>query len=134
MSMLVIVTFDLHGAKPQRYRDVKWKLAALRLEKHIHVKNSAADPKKLPANTFAAKYSGRWTNRTAGELRDHIRSKVRGAVASLGLRATVFVVVGNTWAWGRCSVGGRTKRSRGRRSMFGAAGRHGSSTPAGARR
>lgn len=52
MSMLVIVTFDLHGAKSQRYRDVKRKLAALRLEKYIHVKNSAADPKKLPDNTL----------------------------------------------------------------------------------
>lgn len=118
MSLLVIVTFDLHGAKPQRYRDMKRKLAAFRLEKHIRVKHSAAGPKKLPANTFAAKYRGRWTTRTAGQLQKHVRTQVCGAAASLGLRTTVFVSVGKTWSWGRCSVGRRKTVRRRRRVLL----------------
>ena len=116
MSMLVIVTFDLHGAEPQRYRDMKRKLAALRLAKHIRLKNGVVT--KLPANTFAAKYRGRWTTLTAGQLQRHVRAQVRIAVVSLGLRATGLVSVGKTWSWGRFQVAARKRRRRGHRATL----------------
>lgn len=103
MSQLAIVTFDLHDAPPKAYLRVKRKLSRLRLEKQIQSK-SKDTPTKLPANTFAAKFSGKWTDREASDLRDHLRDKVCEAIASLKLRATVFVAVGDGWAWGRRSV------------------------------
>jgi hypothetical protein len=56
MSILVIVTFDLHRAKPNEYPRVKNALARLRLKKKLLSKKSGK-LNKLPANTFAAKFS-----------------------------------------------------------------------------
>jgi hypothetical protein len=109
MSMLAIVTFDLHGAKSKHYGQVKRKLRGLKLEKQINAKEKDY-PTKLPANTFAAKFRGKWRKKNASELRDHLREEVCMAISSLGLHATVFVVIADTWAWGRRSIRPR-KRS-----------------------
>ncbi len=103
MSLLAIVTFDLHGASPNEYPRVKRKLSRLRLEKQILAKDKDT-PARLPANTFAAKFSGKWNDKEASELRDHLRDSVSDAIASLNLHATVFVAVGDGWAWGKRSV------------------------------
>lgn len=103
MSLLAIVTFDLHGAPSKEYQRVKRKLSRLRLEKQIVAKDRDT-PIRLPANTFAAKFRGKWNNKGASELRDHLRDSVCEAIKSLNLDATVFVAVGNGWAWSRRSV------------------------------
>lgn len=103
MSLLAIVTFDLHGASPNEYPRVKRKLSRLRLKKQILSKDKDT-PTRLPANTFAAKFSGSWNNKEASKLRDHLRDSVCEAIESLQLHATVFVAVGNDWAWGKRSV------------------------------
>lgn len=64
MSMLVIVTFDLHGANSNEYPRVKAALAKHRLKKEIRSKKSGK-LSRLPANTFAAKFSGKWRKKTA---------------------------------------------------------------------
>ena len=100
MSMLVVVTFDLHGAKPKEYPRVKAALAQRRLKKEIR-SGKSGKLSKLPANTFAAKFSGKWNKRAANELRDYVRNEVRQVIRMLRLTATVFVAVGDRWAWGR---------------------------------
>jgi len=102
--MLAVVTFDLHGAQPKYYGRVKKLLGRLRLRKHIRVRDRSY-PSHLPANTFAAKFSGEWKQKTAADLRDHLRDEVCRAIDSLGLQATVFVAIGDNWAWGRRNVG-----------------------------
>ncbi|MHB1950382.1 MAG: hypothetical protein ACYCQK_02770 [Acidiferrobacteraceae bacterium] len=100
MSYFVVVTFDLHGAQPKNYARVKTLLAKLKLEKQIRVKGKS-HVTRLPANTFAAKYRGTWNKKSAKQLRDHLRAEIKKAITMLRLRATVLVVVGDHWAWGR---------------------------------
>lgn len=109
MSLLAIVTFDLHGAESKHYSQVKRKLNTLNLEKQIHTKDNNY-PTDLPANTFAAKFESNWNEQTATELRDYLRSEVAEAISTLNLKATIFVVVGSKWAWGRRRVGIRKKK------------------------
>lgn len=100
MSMLVLVTFDLHGAAPAEYPRVKAKLAKLRLKKEIRSKKS----KKwsdLPANTFAARFKGDWEEKSARELCDYIKDEVQVVMNSLGLTATIFVAAADNWAWSK---------------------------------
>jgi hypothetical protein len=99
MTMLIIVTFDLHGAPPSEYPRVKAALRRRRLEKQIRSKSGKL--RALPANTFAAKFGGKWEGKAANQLRDHVRDEVRKIMKQLGLRATIFVAVGDGWAWGR---------------------------------
>jgi hypothetical protein len=110
MSMMVIVTFDLHKAKPKSYGQVKRALGKLKLKKQMHItsKDYLVD---LPANTFAAKFKGKWEKTEASELRDFIKGKVREVILSLGLHATVFVSVGGGWAWSRSNVIPRNRKS-----------------------
>jgi len=103
MSLFAVVTFDLHGAKSPEYQRVKRRLGRLRLKKQLHSKNSDT-PTRLPANTFAAKFIGKCNEKTAKELRNHLTQKVCVAIAELGLRATIFVAVGDKWAWSKKSV------------------------------
>jgi hypothetical protein len=98
--MLVLVTFDLLGAPPAEYPRVKKALASLRLKKEIRSKNSGK-LSKLPANTFAAVFTGKWQKRKAKKLRNYIRKQVQGVMKSLGLTATIFVAVGDKWAWSK---------------------------------
>lgn len=100
MSLLAIATFDLHGAMPKDYPRVKSKLATLRLEKQMRMKGKDAAT-KLPANTFTAKFHGTWNHKNASYLHDHMREHIRNAIISLGLRASIFVEVGDNWAWGK---------------------------------
>lgn len=103
MSMLAIVTFDLHGAESKHYSQVKRKLNSIQLDNKIIAKDKDI-PTKLPANTFAAKFSGEWSEKSAKELRNYLRKKICISISSLGLKASVFVAVGGSWAWGRNSV------------------------------
>lgn len=100
MSLLAIVTFDLHGAMPKDYPRVKRKLKSLKLDKKMRMKGKNAVT-QLPANTFAAKFHGAWNHKNASHIRDHLREEIRNAIISLGLRATIFVAVGDNWAWGK---------------------------------
>ena len=101
MSSLVIVTFDLHGASPDLYLKVKKKLSRLNLQNEITSKKSGV-PTRLPANTFVAKYVG--NNSNASHLRDVFRKRVKKLIKDEGLKAKIFVAVGEIWAWGKSSV------------------------------
>jgi hypothetical protein len=98
MSLLAIVTFDLHGAVPSEYPRVNRKLANLGLEKRL-CRKGAETPTVLPANTFARRYATK-CKKDAPAVRNDLCENVRGAIASLGLRGNVFVAVGGPWAWG----------------------------------
>ncbi len=63
MSMLAVVTFDLHKANPSEYPRVKAALARRRLKKEIR-SGKSGKLNKPPANTFAAKFSGRWSRKS----------------------------------------------------------------------
>ena len=102
MSMLVVVTFDLHGAPPAEYPRVQTALANLTLKKQIRSKKSGK-LSEMPHNTFVARFSGKWNKRRAKKLRDYVLKAVRTAIKALGLNATMFVVVGERWAWSRRS-------------------------------
>jgi len=104
MSLLAIVTFDLHGAAPSEYPRVKRKLANFGLKKRLSRKGAESQT-VLPANTFARKLN-RKNKKEASAVRDDLRDRTCGAIASLGLRATVFVAVGGPWAWGTRRVSG----------------------------
>jgi hypothetical protein len=111
MSLLAIVTFDLHGASPNKYPRVKRKLSRLRLKKQILAKDKDT-PTRLPANTFAAKFSSKWNNKEALILRDHLCNSVCEAIRSLHLHATVLVAVCDGWAWGKRSVSPQSGRRK----------------------
>lgn len=103
MATFALVTFDLHGAHPEKYTAVKLRLAKLKLRKYIRavVDN---ETRKLPANTYVAKYKGRWNERRASDLRDLLKKRVRVILSEEKLKATVFVVVAKNWAWGKMYV------------------------------
>lgn len=107
MSMIAIVTFDLHYAKSKHYNRVKRKLKTLKLEKQIRIKGKDK-PTRLPANTFAAKFRGKWREKSASDLRNYLCDEVRAVISDLDLDASIFVAIGNEWAWGRRMV--RTER------------------------
>jgi hypothetical protein len=100
MTMLAIVTFDLHGAPPSEYPRVKAALAKRRLKKEIRSKKSGK-LSKLPANTFAAEFKGKWAKKKARKLCDYLKNEFELIRKSLGLNASVFVVVGSKWAWSK---------------------------------
>jgi len=59
---------------------------------------------QLPANTFAAKFGGKWNRKQSKRLRNYVAKKVASAISGLNLRATIFVAVGDGWAWGKRTV------------------------------
>jgi hypothetical protein len=103
MAAFVLVTFDLHGASPEKYKTVKLRLAKLKLHKHVRAATDN-ETRKLPANTYVAKYKDTWNERRAAELRDALRKRVRKILVEENLKATVFIVVAKNWAWGKAYV------------------------------
>ena len=103
MTTFALVTFDLHGASPDKYRTVRLSLARLKLHKYVRAA-SDNETRKLPANTYVAKYKGTWNVKRASELRDLLRKRMRKILVEEDLKATVFVVVAKNWAWGRTFV------------------------------
>jgi hypothetical protein len=102
--MLVIVTFDLHGAPSGAYLKLKSALAAqIKLEKNIRSKKSGK-LNRLPDNTFAAKFGGKWNRKQTKQLRSKVRKTVVKAIMQLHLSATVFVAVADGWAWSKRTV------------------------------
>jgi len=103
MSMFAIVTYDLRSGKSKHYNYVKRKLKTLKLEKQILIKGKDK-PTRLPANTFAAKFKGKWRKKSASDLRNYLCDEVHTVISALDLDASIFVVIGNEWAWGRRKV------------------------------
>ena len=101
MTLLAIVTFDLHHATPESYIKVKRRLSKLKLENQITPKKSEV-PTRLPANTFAAKFSG--DDDKASDLRNDLKKRVKKLIKNEGLKASIFVAVGDSWAWGKGRV------------------------------
>ena len=102
-TFLILVTFDLHGAKPAAYARVKHRLASLDLRKVIRSR-STGQLRPLPANTFVAKIGPHLPKSKSSPLRNLVRSQVKEILRQEGLRATVFVAIGQQWAWGTARV------------------------------
>jgi hypothetical protein len=104
-TFLVLVTFDLHGTRTKTavYDRVKKRLAALDLKKYIRPK-STGQLKRLPHNTFAAKYAGRLPQSKSAPLRDFVRSEVKKALRAERVSASVFIAIGQRWAWGTARI------------------------------
>jgi hypothetical protein len=101
MSLLATVTFDLHNTTPDSYIRVKNKLSRLQLENKIRSKKTHV-PTKLPANTYVAEFDR--PNNEAPDLRDQLRNKIKKIIRDEGLKATIFITIGNRWAWGKGKV------------------------------
>jgi hypothetical protein len=100
MATFALVTFDLHGADSGKYVVVKRRLAKLKLNKYVRL-SPDSETRKLPSNTYVAKYEGRWNEKRAGELRNLLRERVKKILVEERLKATIFVVVAKNWAWGK---------------------------------
>jgi hypothetical protein len=103
MSKLALVSLDLHNAHPRYYPKIEADLARLGLQKKIRSRKSGKRG-VLPANTYVARFGSKWAQKSAADLRNHLRKLIRKILRTLGLRATIFVTVADNWAWSRRTV------------------------------
>jgi len=94
MARLVIVTFDLSGAKSPQYKVVREGLAALDL--HTFVEKDGLKV-RLPFNTAA----GRIEFKSSTALRDRLAKRIKALFRKHHLKGKVFVAVGGRWAWAK---------------------------------
>jgi len=94
MPKLVIVTFDLSGAKSPQYKSVRDGMADLGLHKYV-VKDG--HKVNLPYNTVAGKpKAGSSTG-----LRDRLAKEIKALFRKHRLKGRVFIAVGGRWAWAK---------------------------------
>ena len=93
MNYLVFCTFDLKGATFQDYQKAYSALAKLGLKKVVASTNGG--DVVIPTTSTM----GEFTGANAVSVRDQVSDRVRVAVAALGLKAELFLLVGNDWAW-----------------------------------
>lgn len=93
MSRLVVVTFDLVGAKSPQYGVISEGLAKLRLRPYLPGRTRPRMP--LPYNTVA----GRFASGSSTTLRDHLAKRITNLFRQRHLRGRIFVAVGRNWAW-----------------------------------
>ena len=94
MPKLVIVTFDLSGAKSPQYKIIRDGMADLGLYKYI-----VKDDHKvyLPYNTVAGKpKAGSPTG-----LRDRLAKSIKALFRTHRLKGRAFIAVGGRWAWAK---------------------------------
>jgi hypothetical protein len=101
MSLLAIVTFDLHGATRPDYDRLTQRLSEIGLEPKIK-KSKGSKSIKLTNNTYAGKFKRK--AETAIELRDDLRKKTVRAMKDSDLSGEILVIVGTGWAWGKRKV------------------------------
>lgn len=106
-KVAITITFDLHNVKPTRryavYSGVKKGLAAMKMNKYVI--SSSGNQTNLPSNTFVGFLRGPNVARmSVGNIRLVVMKKVKTLIAQHHKPATVFVVVGRNWAWGRGRV------------------------------
>lgn len=108
MSLLAVVTFDLHGATATHYNALRDKLSKIGLEPEID-KAVGSTLTRLPNNMYAGKFPGKKTD--AVKFRDSLRKKIANEIRRLRLDGTVLVVVGIGWAWGQQTVRREVRRA-----------------------
>ena len=95
MSYGVLCTFDLKNASSTDYQNAYAVLEKLGLRRAHD--NSNRGKSVIPTTTVLGSYDGA----SAAAIRDNVRTKIKNAFTSLGLRSEIFVVVGGTdWTWG----------------------------------
>jgi len=94
MAKLVIVTFDLTGAKSSRYEVVRDGLAEIGL--HTYVPKNGRRV-RLPYNTVA----GKIVLSSTAAVRDRLAKGVKALFRQHHLRGRVFIAVGGNWAWAK---------------------------------
>lgn len=95
MSFAVLCTFDLENASSSGYESAYDELEKLGLYKAQS--NNSGGETVIPTTTVLGSYTGS----SASSIRDDVRSKIKSAFSSLGLKSEIFVVVGGEdWTWG----------------------------------
>jgi hypothetical protein len=108
MSLLAVVTFDLHGATATHYKALRDKLSKIGLEPEID-RAAGSTLTRLPNNMYAGKFPGKKTD--AVWIRNILRKKIANEITRLNLDGTVLVVVGIGWAWGQKTIRRRIRRA-----------------------
>ncbi len=98
MSYFATVAFDLQSADTAAYDTADTVLMELGFSKKI--RGSSGKVLDLPANTYAGEFKGDGS----GKIRDDLSNSIRDAFRSHGLKASIFVTVGDGWAWGMRST------------------------------
>jgi len=96
MKTFVHVTFDLRGARPRSYTEVRRGLAKLRLLRDVRA--SSGKNVRLPHNTFVGKY--RPTSGVSG-FADRLKADIKSVFKQCGVhgRAFIFATGDGGWAW-----------------------------------
>lgn len=94
MSYFATVSFDLKGASASNYDTADEVLTKLGFSKKL--KGSSGNLLDLPANTYAGEFKGEGS----GKIRSDLSNRIRDLFKNNGLNASVFIVVGDGWAWG----------------------------------
>ena len=97
VSYQVLITFDLQGAQPAKYSQLRETLAEeLELEVDMHLgKDGGNETAALPYNTLAAL----WTkDSTEQETRDHFKQKLLVAFKKHHLHGRYVILVAQNWA------------------------------------
>lgn len=98
MSYLAFVTFDLKNASAQDYRNAYADLAEIGLTK-VQKSDNGGDV-VIPTTAAMGKFNGTGS----GQVRDYVRDKVKAAFAARRFKSEIFVVVGDSWAWGAATT------------------------------
>jgi len=101
MSYFVLVTFDLHSAKSQKYAMVKRELAKIEFNKYVVGRKKT--PTQLPHNTYVAVFDNDDFEKSA-ELTKFVVREVRRIFREAAIVGVFFVSAGRGWAWRRGSV------------------------------
>jgi hypothetical protein len=94
MSFFATVTFDLEDAVTPNYDTANKILSELGFSKSV--KGRTDKLLDLPANTYVGEFNGEGS----GKIRDDLSNRIRDAFKDHDLKASIFVVVGDGWAWG----------------------------------
>lgn len=94
MSYLVLCTFDLKNASSDDYKTAYSELRAIGLNKVVV--GGDRSNYVIPTTTTAGEFNGA----NSEKIRDDIRQKVKAAFTKHSLRSEIFIVVGDSWAWG----------------------------------
>ena len=107
-TYFALVTFDLHDTHKKSnakaiYADVRSRLEKLNLQKTVFSPDRECDI-ELPRNTFVGRFPVEDKFRTSKQLRKYLSEETRDILRDVYPNATVFVLVGRGWSWGRRDV------------------------------
>lgn len=103
ISYQIIITFDLEGAKPEKYEELR-KTLALELKLDTNIYLSETDHPQLtslPYNTLATLWH---KDSTEQQTRDYIEKAIKNVFSTHRLKGRYVIVVAQNWAVAAGSV------------------------------